>query len=364
MKIVQVCPRYYPYAGGVEKFVKTLTEELIRVGFEVTVFATEPRLKKPHVKKLIDGVELHLFNSYAFAEIGYLSPMLLRALKEVKEGIIHAHGYRSFPMLEAALAKGMDVKLVVTTHLGFSKVGELAYKIYNPLFGNLIFSKANKIIVVSPAEVEKIPLLRKFRHKISYIPIGIQIPSTEFNEARYFEDKLSMLYVGRIEKRKGMDSLLRLMSILDEDKFSLTIVGSGPYAKQLVDTLDRLKLSNVRFMGKVSERSLQELYQKSTIFLLLSEYEGHSVALTEAIAHGLVPVVTDVGGNRYVLGDAGFLVEHPCDVGKVSSILYDLYRNREKLVTRSIKARVRAQKLFNINKIVDRYISIYKDLQN
>lgn len=365
MKIAQVCPRYYPYTGGTEKFVKTLAEELVKRGFEITIFATEPELKKQYVRKLINGVEIFLFKSYAPAEVGYLSPALARALKEVKEGIIHAHGYRSFPMLEAALVKGKKTKLIVTTHLGFSKIGEWLYQIYNPLSGNIIFSRADKIVVVSPTEMERLPLLRKFSYKVVWIPIGISLSSMKFNivdKRKYAENKLNLLYVGRIEKRKGVDHLLRLMNVLDKDKFSLTIAGSGPYTKQLVNTLNRLKLCNVKLTGRISDEELQELYSKSAIFLLLSEYEGHSVALTEAMANGLIPIVTDVGGNKYVLGDTGFLVKHPHDVDKVSKILYNLYENREELVRRSIKAQMRVRKLFDISQIAEHYIKIYKEV--
>jgi len=364
MKIVQVSPRYYPYAGGTEKFVKTLAEELVGRGFEVTVLATEPELKEQYVRKLVNGVEIFLFKSYAPAEIGYLSPALTRALRRIKEGIIHAHGYRSFPMLETALVKGRKVKLIVTTHLGFSKVGEWLYKVYNPLFGNIIFSKADKIVVVSPTEMERVPLLRKFSYKVVWVPIGISMSGTRFDmdKRKYSKNKLNLLYVGRIEKRKGIDHLLRLMSVLDKDKFCLTIVGSGPYTKQLVNTLDRSKLCNVKFTGRISERKLQELYLKSDLFILFSEYEGHSVALTEAMVNGLVPIVTDVGGNRYVVGDTGFLIKYPCDIDEVCRILYHLYDDREELVARSIKAQMRVRKLFSISQIAELYIRIYEEV--
>ena len=74
-------------------------------------------------------------------------------------------------MLAAALAKTQNrIPLVVTLHLGFSKVGKIPYMAYNPIFGKTIFRRADKIICVSPIEVEMISELEECKNKITIIP--------------------------------------------------------------------------------------------------------------------------------------------------------------------------------------------------
>lgn len=362
LSIVMVSPRCFPiYSGGVEKFVYLLSKELIKRGFKIRIFGTEPRLKSPSAKISVNGIEAILFRSYAPKETIYYSPALLTALKKVDANIIHAHGYRALTMLESALVKSEKKKLVITTHLGFSKIGRWLYKLYNPIIGRAIFQKADKIVLVSPSELYEISELKMFKHKIVYIPIGITLPSDEVNCKKFLKEKIEIIYVGRIEKKKGVSELLKLARVLDKERFHLTIVGSGPYEGTLINLISHLRLTNVSFLGKVSEDELRRLYAKSSIFLLLSEYEGHSVALTEAMSYGLIPIATNVGGNKYVVGDAGFLVRYPCNINEVLELLYNLYDDRKELLTKALKARTRAQRLFDINKIADRYVEIYGD---
>ncbi len=364
MKIVQVCPRYYPYIGGIEKHVKEVSERLVQKGFDVEVFTTDPSGSLPP-EDVINGVRVRRFKSFAPAEIGYFSNSLYHTLRRVKCDIIHAHGYRALPMLLAALAKNSNkAKFVVTTHLGFSKVGRSVYPIYNSLFGRFILSKADKIVIVSQAELEEIPLLRKYENKVVLIPIGID---TSKIEEYFYRDKtsdtLNLLYVGRIEKKKGLDELIKIMTMLQNEPIRLTIVGEGPYASKILPIVH--KMQNIEFKGKVSEHELYELYANSHVFILLSEFESHSVSLTEAMAFGVIPIVTNVGGNKYIVdNETGFLVDYPIKVSEVVRTIKMLYLDRSILKQKSIASRKRALTNFEIKKTLHQLMKLYSEVFN
>ena len=167
VKILQVCPRYYPHTGGIQVHIKDMSQYLVKAGFDVEVYTTELAIR--YIKQdVVDGINITRFPSIAPSKTIHFSYPLYKSLKKVNVDIIHAHNYRALPMLFAALAKKQGTSLIVTTHIGFSKLGRWIYRIYNPLFGRKIFDRADKIIIVTPAELDEVPILKKYNHKIGF----------------------------------------------------------------------------------------------------------------------------------------------------------------------------------------------------
>ena len=78
MKIAQVCPRYYPYIGGVETVVKEVSERLVQKGFEVDVLSQDPLNKYPAVES-INGVLARRFKT---GPLGLDFPLLNSTLRQ------------------------------------------------------------------------------------------------------------------------------------------------------------------------------------------------------------------------------------------------------------------------------------------
>lgn len=365
VKILQVCQRYYPHIGGVAAHVKDLSRYLAKAGFDVEVYTTEPTLKAIK-QEIVDGISVTRFPAIAPSGTLHLSFPLYKALKRVKVDIIHAHNYRALPMLLAALTKKQGTGLVVTTHLGFSKLGRWLYYIYNPLFGRKIFDRADKIIIVSPAELDEVPILKKYSHKIAYIPNGIDF--SEIDEAylasRQAKANLNLLCVSRVERKKGIEVAIKATDCLKELPIHLNIVGDGPDMSRLKSLVNELNLSHlITLKGKVTKEELYTLYSQSDVFLLLSEYEAHSIALTEALAFGLVPIVTRVGGNPYIVdSELGYIVDYPANAGEVAAMVKELVSDTKLLKQKGEKARNKAAKYFDIKTQVKRLIEIYESV--
>lgn len=104
MKVLQVCPRYYPYLGGLETHVQEISERLVKKGFEVEVITTDPSgsLQK---EEEVNEVLIRRFRSFAPKDLYYFSSQLLLFLRNANSDIIHGHGYNAFPMFACAVAR-------------------------------------------------------------------------------------------------------------------------------------------------------------------------------------------------------------------------------------------------------------------
>jgi len=365
VKVLQVCPRYYPHIGGVETHVYSLSRHLQAQGFEVEVYTTDSSLRSAK-QEVVAGIKVTRFPAISPSDTIHFSYPLYRALKTVEADIIHAHNYRALPMLLAAVAKRENTALVVTTHLGFSKLGRWIYRIYNPLFGRRIFNRADKIIICTPAELDEVPLLKSYQHKIACIPNGVDFPEIDQHYLAKHPAKttLGLLYVGRIERKKGIRVVIEAVNQLKELPLSLNIVGDGPDMAMFQDMVAKLGLTDtIIFRGRVTTEELYTIYSASDVFLLLSEYEAHSIALTEAMAFGLVPVVTRVGGTPYMVdAEVGYIVDYPADADEVAAILRQLASNTKLLQQKRDKSRNYAVKHFDIRTRVKQLIEIYQSV--
>jgi len=115
-----------------------------------------------------------------------------------------------------------------------------------------------------------------------------------------------ILYVGRLSAAKNVDVLLRALAILRrrDANWNASVVGDGPEAERLRELCAALGLTDlVAFTGAMPHASVMEQYRRSHILVLPSTTEGWPKALTEAMAHGVVWIASDVGLMPWMLGE-------------------------------------------------------------
>ncbi len=139
-------------------------------------------------------------------------------------------------------------------------------------------------------------------------------------------------------------------------------MGSGEYESRLKGLAKRLKLGkkNVQFLGFVPEKTLIEVYSKSSIFVLPSYYEGFGIVLIEAMSAGLPLVSVRTGGATEVIeeGKNGYLVDYDNMHEPLLKLLGD-----EKLRIRMGKeSRKRVEKKYDWKKIAGDVIKVYKEV--
>lgn len=367
MRIVQVCPRYFPYHGGVEKHVRQISERFRSRGHELQVVSTDPSGNLERSAE-VNGVKVTRLPVFAPDQTIFFSRLLHRELKAVEADLVHAHDYQAWPMLAAALSQSSNhAPLVVTLHLGFSKLGQWLYTLYNPVFGRYIFNRARRIIIVSPATFSTVPLLTRYKRIVEYIPNGIELDGVDAALQTYRperdEGRLDLISVSRLERKKGLHRVLDALARLDARDYRYRIVGEGPYRGELERRAKLAKLSNVEFLGRVDNATLVRHYASSDVFVQPSDYESHSISLIEAMAYGLVPVVTRVGGNVHVIDDRhnGLLLRHPVSVEELADRLAQLRGNRKLREALCLNARAAVSACYSLDQTCRNLERVYAE---
>lgn len=136
------------------------------------------------------------------------------------------------------------------------------------------------------------------------------------NGARPDDEVVRLLYFGRIDAAKRIDVAIRTAALLRQQGVpcSLTLIGSGEngYTGQCRVLARRLGLEDaVQWLPRMSGPQLMEELPRYHFFLYPTEtaLEGHSNAVTEAMANGVVPICHDQGFSRDIVGDAGVILK-------------------------------------------------------
>jgi len=213
------------------------------------------------------------------------------------------------------------------------------------------------------------------RCPITTIPNGIDTDrfapgprSLELSDALGLAGRPIIGSLGRFDPIKGYDILLRAFAQvragwMDGPSPALVLAGEGPEADNLRGLAHELGIeADVRFLGWRADPEI--LYRWFDVFVLGSRSEGTSLSLLESMSCGTVPVVTDVGGNRDVLGPelADSLVpsEQPVALGER---LRQALANPSRRRAEGQLARRRVRSEFSLDRMVQAYTDLYLDLR-
>ncbi len=174
--------------------------------------------------------------------------------------------------------------------------------------------------------------------------------------------------IGRLEYIKGYDIMVEAMAIL-EDAWDtradgpaphLVIAGDGSQRAALERRAQELRIAKqINFLGWRND--IHELHATFSLFTMSSRSEGTSVSLLEAMASGLAPVVTDVGGNRAVLGKGlAHRIVPPSNPEALAEQWKDVLVNSAARENDAAAGRARVQSEFNLERFVRAYEKIYE----
>lgn len=156
----------------------------------------------------------------------------------------------------------------------------------------------------------------------------------ESARSKNFYKQLTLLFVGRIEREKGMDILVHLMnSLKNHDCISeLILIGEGrlEYYRGMITS----KVITT-FTGGLIRSEINQYYKKAHILILPSLSEGFPKVVAEAAAYGCVPVVTNVSALSQYISDTNGLLFKNFDPQEMSLQLETLLANRIELAKKS-----------------------------
>jgi glycosyltransferase involved in cell wall biosynthesis len=259
-----------------------------------------------------------------------------RILKENRVDLVHAHSPNG--LLQAALAARLrGIPLVASVHLpiqylvrGHGSVARAKVAVYHLLDRAVLRHLVNRTIFVSSRFCnESIAKRLVFADRATVIRNGIELDRFRDREARERvrlevgvpSDAVVACFVGRLERQKGLDTLLEALGRLDLEKLNLclVLVGDGSLKRDLEAQARASGLEEgVRFLS--FRNDVEKVLAASDFFVLPSRFDAMPVALIEAMASGLASVVTDVGDSAELVehGRLG-LVVRPDDVGGLAA---------------------------------------------
>jgi len=305
MKILQVCPKYYPSIGGVEYVVKSIAERLVRQGHEVIVFTGESNIHEPHEDNLND---VHIVRWPTWSPSNaYHIPKMRRKLESVLKrtftdvDVIHIHNIHAVTAYYAWKAwkesRREWAKLVITPyyHGGGHTLLRKAFWFMWGFYVRKMLMDADVVHTVSKSEAQ----LVKKDFNVDAIPIenGVE----EFVHDAKWQPKDYVLCASRIERYKNIDKLARVVSLLNKEhgfRLKFLVIGSGPYKRELERTLKNIGIE-YQIMPFQPFENYVELMSQAQLFGLLSQKESYPQSVNEANAIGVPVIVARPWGENF-----------------------------------------------------------------
>ncbi|MCH2509389.1 MAG: glycosyltransferase family 4 protein [Dehalococcoidia bacterium] len=335
MKIAMVSPYDFTWPGGVTAHVAQLARALGRYGHEVQVLAPHSPSRDFQDSDLLvpfgRSVPLPSGGSTARVTLSWwLYPKIRALLKKEQFDIIHLHE-PMVPILPLCVLEFSKSVNVGTFHASYSR--QHLYRAFQPIIKRWQ-KRLHGSIAVSPAARRYVN--NTFPGEYEIIPNGIDYKHFSANVAplpQYQDGKLNILFVGRLEKRKGLRYLLEAYSKLkwEMPNTRLIVVGPGNPDKESYRILSSHGLRDVEFAGRVSYDELPRYYATADIFCSpATGGESFGIVLLEAMSAGKPVVASDIEGFRGIMtdGEQGLLVTKK-DTGGLANALGRLARDPE-----------------------------------
>jgi glycosyltransferase involved in cell wall biosynthesis len=130
------------------------------------------------------------------------------------------------------------------------------------------------------------------------VPVSAPAPSITPSSVEWPPGKLRILFVGRFDRQKGVDVLLRAMAELTESAFA-SIIGGAVVGDSSIDSVPQ----NVRVYGWLSPGHLEAFYESADVVVIPSRWEGFGLVAVEAMRAGLPVIASNVGGLSEIVDD-------------------------------------------------------------
>jgi len=336
--ILLLTPFFTPNIGGVESHLDDLVNKLDQLNYKVFVHTYSP-ITTPNVKwksnenigKNIKikryywfGKELfHKIEKYPFFDFVYLTPYLfLRTFfwmifNSQKIDVIHAQGLNA-SLAGFALKLIFHKKLITSIHAIYetkpnSTTAKLMANILNKSDHILSLSKASEKELLSfGVEPKKLHVYKYWIQTKNFYPLN----KTETRKQFKIDNKFTVIFVGRLIRKKGVRVLIKVAQNLP--KINFIFIGTGPESNYL---LEQKKYSNINYFGRIANNQLLSYYNLADLFCIPSLYEeGFGRVVMEAVACGLPVVGSNKGGIKEALDESVSILTKPTFINLKNNI--------------------------------------------
>jgi phosphatidyl-myo-inositol alpha-mannosyltransferase len=368
VKIALVSPYDFAYPGGVAEHVRHLATEFRKAGHEVHILAptsADPATlsEQPNLHRIGKVVPIPANGSVARIELSLQAyPQVKRLLRELQFDVIHLHE-PLMPALPPTVLRHSKSTNIGTFHAYHRS--NLTY-FYAKLVAQPFFNRLHGLIAVSRPARDFVA--EYFPGDYRIIPNGVDFdrfaspvePLPELADAR-----LNVLFVGRMEKRKGLKHLLRAWAFVRRQfkGARLIVVGDGRPRKGYERYAAVRGWDEVTFAGYVADDQLVRYFSSCHVFVAPSTgQESFGIVLLEAMAAGRPIVASRIPGYEDVVDDGveGILVE-PKNEGELATALARLLADPAGRQQMGLAGQVKAAE-YRWDKVAARVLVFYEEV--
>lgn len=383
-------------AGGQNVYVRHVGEELARQGWQVDMFTRASDAEQPKIVehlpncrtiRLVAGPDSFVPRDEIFGyRYQFVEELLKFKEKEGKDYALFHTNYWISGWVGLELKRRLSLPVVHTYH----SLGAVKYKSVGtiPMIASTRL-KVEKdcletddcIVATSPQEQEHMRSLVSAKGNINIIPCGTDInrfgaiDKAKARESLGFErDDKIIFYVGRFDKRKGIETLVRAVnnSIFREDPNLKLVIGGGSRPGQS-DGIERERIEAIVqelglsdktiFPGRIGDDLLSRYYAAADVCVVPSHYEPFGLVAIEAMASYTPVVASDVGGLQFtVVSEETGLLAPPQDVNAFAKAIDRLLSDEQWRNYLASNARKRVESKFSWQGVASQLGSLYEQL--
>jgi len=364
MKVLHFYKTAFPDTmGGIEQFIHHLAAGSARLGVDVNVLSLVPHDAPESTS--VEGYTLHRARrDLELASTG-LSRSAFRKFADLAADADVVHYHFPWPFMDLVhFATRMKKPSIVTYHSDIIRQRHL-FLLYRPLQAAFLRSM-DRIVSTSPNYIETSSVLANFRDKTVVIPIGVSsslYPEPQPGRQEYWRSRVGarfFFFIGVLRYYKGLHILLEAAQHVN---YPIVIAGAGPIEQRLKLQAKRLGLTNVHFLGHISDPDKMCLLRlcQSVVFPSHLRSEAFGVSLLEGAMHGKPMISSEIGtGTTYIniAGETGLVVP-PGDPVALAQAMRYLWENPAAAARMGSRAEERFRQYFTLESMVDAHMDLY-----
>jgi len=338
LRILRISTDTYPeILGGGAIHAHELSQMQAEMGHHVTLLTSDHGDRSAPRRETRAGYEVRRYRQVARPFGNSITPGLVSALWGLIDGfdVVHAHSHLYFSSnVAAALTHFSDTPFVLTNHGLYSQSAPgLVQTVFMKTVARPTFNAADRVLCYTDTDRGRLRNLG-ISAPISVIHNGIDC--SLFSPSPQTDERLQVLFVGRLKKSKGVCQLLEAFAALAPDlpDATLKLVGSGPLRPTLEKAVIDYGIEDrVTFTGRLSNDELPAVYDESAVFVLPSTAEGFPRTVLEALACETPVVTSDLPQLESFIDGVGETVP-PNESSTLENVLRELLtdaRRREEL---------------------------------
>ena len=372
MKVVMLIHSFYPHVGGAERQLLEQIPFFIENGIQLTII-TRNESNAPQTEQIQQAqiIRTKTYSNKLFSALNYIISAL-REIKKIQPDLIHSYDLISTTTTAYLANKLFKIPyfIKILNSGNGSDIKRLKSKLFGKLRFNFIKNTTSGFFAISDQIIQEIKNEIVSEKKIFKIYNGInsdKFKPLDQEQKQKLKQQLNIsasfigIFTGRFVQNKNIIDLItawNYFSRIHKDT-KLILIGEGPEKEALQ------KVANKNVLILPSTDNVLPYLQIADCFLLASDFEGISNALLEAMSCQVVPIVSNVPGNKEIIQKDynGYLFElHNHDQLRKSIELLKINLIKKNHLREN--ARQYVQQNFEISNLVQHIIKIYKETLN